>query len=108
MKIDFIFKRLTETYQKQKKIDQKKQKVDEKLLIFKKRAFQSKYINKEDKIVLQWNNADIRKYIGPGIPKPFKDFQKDSFRWKQLDANLKYNTAVKKLKLIDGLSNICG
>ena len=108
MKIDFIFKRLTETYQKKKKIDQKKQKVDEKLLILKKRAFQSKYINKEDKIVLQWNNADIRKYIGPGIPKPFKDFQKDSFRWKQLDANLKYNTAVKKLKLIDGLSNICG
>ena len=82
MKIDFIFKRLTETYQKKKKIDQKKQKEDEKLLIFKKRAFQSKYINKEDKIVLQWNNADIGEYIGPGIPKPFKDFQRDSFRWK--------------------------
>ena len=108
MKIDFIFKRLTETYQKKKKIDQKKQKEDEKLLIFKKRAFQSKYINKEDKIVLQWNNADIGEYIGPGIPKPFKDFQKDSFRWKQLDANLKHNTAARKLKLIDGLSNICG
>ena len=106
MKIDFIFKRLTETYQKKKKIDQKKQKEDEKLLIFKKRAFQSKYINKEDKIVLQWNNADIGEYIGPGIPKPFKDFQKDSFRWKQLDANLKHNTVENSNSLMDYLTYV--
>ena len=92
----------------EKKIDQKKQKEDEKLLIFKKRAFLSKYLNKEDKIVLQCNNDDTGEYIDPGIPEPFKDIQKDSFMWKQLDANLKHNIATRKLKLIDQLSNICG
>ena len=85
MKIDYIFKRLLEIHQKKKKNEKKEQKElkeEEKLLILKKRVFQSKYIKKEDKIILQWNKIDIGEYIGPGLPKPFKDFQKDSFRWK--------------------------
>ena len=84
-----------EIHQKKKKIDlkeQNEQKEKEKVHLFKKRVFQSKYIKKEDKIILRWNNIHIIYWSRK--PKPFKDFQKDSFRWKQLDANHKHNTNV--------------
>ena len=77
--------------QKKKRIEKKElkdQNEEEKLYIFKKREFQSKYIKKQDKIILQSNNIDIGEYICPGLSKFFKDFQKESCRWKQLDTKL--------------------
>lgn len=73
--------------------------------ILKLRMKQSQFVQDEEKWKLKWKDEIIGNYIGPGKPKPFYKYRKDTFRWESVNVFLKKKTFISKFNLIEGLAN---
>ena len=94
---------------KKKKPKKQKQKEREKEInIIRTRANQSISIYTEGKWRLKLNELEIGTFLDPDSPKPLEDIKGKSFKWHQVQVELKLPTPIKKLHLEDGFLNTCG
>ena len=96
---------------KEEKKKEKKRKKEEKkkiIEIHKLRAQQSEFRKIEDKWILEWKGTAIGDYIGPSTPLNTNEMRKDTFRWEPIDVLIKKRTALQKIPITRGFSNVCG
>lgn len=57
---------------------------------------------------MEWKGTAIGDYIGPSTPLNTNEMRKDTFRWEPIDVLIKKRTALQKIPIISGFSNVCG
>ena len=111
-KIDTLLKKTAEEKEKiNKKKQRKKKRKEEKkrrTAIYKLRLNQSKFVEEKNKNYLYWKNEPIGVYMSHHSPPKLELLRQKPINWKKIDADVRKETPIIKLALLDNFINYCG